>query len=188
MSKVSRQKPAQAGPASGEHGEAVRAHAGDETCGPRYGALGIGSAASGSLLAAALTRENMQQALKRVKANKGAAGVDGLDIAQTIEHLRTHWPQIRQRLLQGNYRPNPVRRVPRLSGPQLYEIRRDSPLSGNGIKCQDWLVEVNLKPLKGDPHAGWCGRGAVNGGCPLCRLADQFSELPTGDAVRAVSF
>ena len=53
----------------------------------------------------------MQQALKRVKANKGAAGVDGLDIAQTIEHLRTHWSQIRQQLLQGNYRPNPVRRV-----------------------------------------------------------------------------
>jgi retron-type reverse transcriptase len=43
-----------------------------------------------------------------VKANKGAAGVDGLDIAQTIEHLRTHWPQIRQQLLQGNYRPSPV--------------------------------------------------------------------------------
>jgi len=53
----------------------------------------------------------MQQALKRVKANKGAAGVDGLDIAQTIEHLRIHWSQIRQQLLQGNYRPSPVRRV-----------------------------------------------------------------------------
>jgi RNA-directed DNA polymerase len=65
----------------------------------------------GSLLRAALTRENMQQVLKRVKANKGAAGVDGLDVAQTIEHLRTHWPQIRQQLLQGNYRPSPVRRV-----------------------------------------------------------------------------
>ena len=111
MSKVLRQKPAQAGPASGEHGEAVRAHAGDEACGPRYGTLGIGSELPGSLLWAALTRENMQQALKRVKANKGAAGVDGLDIAQTIEHLRTHWPQIRQQLLQGNYRPSPVRRV-----------------------------------------------------------------------------
>jgi RNA-directed DNA polymerase len=65
----------------------------------------------GSLLRAALTKENMQQALKRVKANKGVAGVDGLDIAQTIEHLRTHWSQIRQQLLQGNYRPSPVRRV-----------------------------------------------------------------------------
>jgi hypothetical protein len=31
-----------------------------------------------------------------------------------------------------------------------WQIRRDSPLSGNGIKCQDWFVEVNLKPLKGE--------------------------------------
>ena len=111
MSKVMRQMPAQAGPVAVAHGEAVRAPTGDETRGPRHETLGIGSAVPGSLLRAALTRENMQQALKRVKANKGAAGVDGLDIAQTIEHLRTHWSQIRQQLLQGNYRPNPVRRV-----------------------------------------------------------------------------
>lgn len=111
MSKVSRQMSAQAGLVAVVRGEAVRAPTGDETCGPRHETLGIGLAMPGSLLRAVLTRENMQQALKRVKANKGAAGVDGLDIAQTIEHLRTHWPQIRQQLLQGNYRPSPVRRV-----------------------------------------------------------------------------
>jgi RNA-directed DNA polymerase len=111
MSKVMRQKPAQAGPVEVVRGEAAHAPTGDETCGPRHEALDIGSATPGSLLRAALTRENMQQALKRVKANKGAAGVDGLDITQTIEHLRTHWRQIRQQLLQGNYRPRPVRRV-----------------------------------------------------------------------------
>ena len=111
MSKVSRQMPAQVGPVAVVRGEAARAPAGDETCDPRHETLGIGSATPGSLLRAALTRENMQQALKRVKANKGAAGVDGLDIAQTIEHLRIHWSQIRQQLLQGNYRPSPVRRV-----------------------------------------------------------------------------
>jgi transposase len=32
----------------------------------------------------------------------------------------------------------------------INQIRRDSPLSGNGIKCQDWFLEVNLKPLKGE--------------------------------------
>ena len=60
---------------------------------------------------AALTRENLQRAFKRVKANKGAAGVDGLDIIQTARHLVTAWPMIREQLLSGTYRPSPVRRV-----------------------------------------------------------------------------
>ena len=115
MSKVMRQKSAQAGPVAQTGGESARASTGDETCGPRHDTKDTGSALSapmpGALLQAALTRENMNQALKRVKANKGAAGVDRLDITQTIEHLRTHWAQIRQQLLQGTYRPSPVRRV-----------------------------------------------------------------------------
>ena len=53
----------------------------------------------------------MLRAWKRVKANKGAAGVDGLDIAQTKEHLRHAWPTIKQQLMEGTYRPLPVRRV-----------------------------------------------------------------------------
>lgn len=62
-------------------------------------------------MAAMLTRQNLQLAWKRVKANKGAAGVDGLDIEQTAQTLRTRWPDIRQALLQGRYRPSPVRKV-----------------------------------------------------------------------------
>jgi RNA-directed DNA polymerase len=53
----------------------------------------------------------MQRAWKRVKANKGAAGVDGLDIAQTGQYLRHAWPTIKQQLTEGSYRPMPVRRV-----------------------------------------------------------------------------
>lgn len=53
----------------------------------------------------------MQRAWKRVKANKGAAGVDGLDINQTKEHLKRAWPTIHQQLMDGTYRPLPVRRV-----------------------------------------------------------------------------
>ncbi len=53
----------------------------------------------------------MQRAWKRVKANKGAAGVDGLDIARTGQHLKHAWPTIKQQLMEGTYRPMPVRRV-----------------------------------------------------------------------------
>jgi len=107
MQKVRRQMPAQAGREGGAHGEAVREPASDEASCPRHETENIGP----SLLTAALARENLQRALKRVKANKGAAGVDGLDIEQTIRHLVTAWPAIREQLLAGTYRPSPVRRV-----------------------------------------------------------------------------
>ena len=88
-------------------GEAARDSVSEETGGPRHGNEDTGS----TLLHAALTRENLQVALKRVRANKGAAGVDGLDIDQTARYLVTTWPAIRAELLAGTYRPSPVRRV-----------------------------------------------------------------------------
>ena len=58
--------------------------------------------------------------MKRVKANKGVAGVDGLDIEQTAHVLQTSWPRIRQQLTAGKYRPSLVRRVmvPKADGSQ----------------------------------------------------------------------
>ena len=56
-------------------------------------------------------RENCKQALKRVKANKGSAGVDGMTVQQLPEFLKQHWPAIREQLLRGTYKPQPVRRV-----------------------------------------------------------------------------
>jgi RNA-directed DNA polymerase len=107
MWRAPHQMPAQAGRLEEQHGEAVRASGSDEARRPRHEPRSTGSA----LLLAALTRENLQRALKRVRANKGAAGVDGLDIDQTAAHLRTAWPVIREQLLLGTYRPSPVRRV-----------------------------------------------------------------------------
>ncbi|XHO06733.1 hypothetical protein ACEQUB_03659 [Ralstonia syzygii] len=46
-----------------------------------------------------------------MRANKGAPGVDGLDIDQTARHLVAAWSAIREQLLSGTYRPSPVRRV-----------------------------------------------------------------------------
>ena len=46
-----------------------------------------------------------------MRANKGSAGVDGRTVLSAREHLKTEWPDIRASLLDGSYRPEPVRRV-----------------------------------------------------------------------------
>jgi len=56
-------------------------------------------------------RENCKQALARVKANKGSAGVDGMTVQQLPEYLEQHWSAIREQLLSGTYVPQPVKRV-----------------------------------------------------------------------------
>jgi len=56
-------------------------------------------------------RENMEEALRRVKANKGSAGIDGMTVGDIADYLKQHWPAVRERLLNGTYEPNPVRRV-----------------------------------------------------------------------------
>src|SRR5271169_6171907 len=56
-------------------------------------------------------RENLKQALRQVKGNKGSAGVDGITINQLTDYLKQHWPGIREQLLSGTYEPKPVRRV-----------------------------------------------------------------------------
>jgi RNA-directed DNA polymerase len=76
---------------------------------PRRGltqpALGV------DLLERMLEPANLRQAWKRVKANKGAPGVDGMTREDFPAYARKHWPRIRQSLLDGTYQPQPVRRV-----------------------------------------------------------------------------
>lgn len=56
-------------------------------------------------------RENLWKALRRVQANKGSPGVDGMTVRELPDYLKTHWPVIRAQLLGGTYRPQPVKRV-----------------------------------------------------------------------------
>lgn len=108
MSKAPHQMPARAGRVAERDGEAVpQVSSDDKAWLPRHVKVNTGQ----DLLMQALARENMQRAWKRVKANKGAAGVDGLDIAQTGIHLKEAWPTIRSQLMAGTYRPKSVRRV-----------------------------------------------------------------------------
>jgi len=64
-----------------------------------------------ALLAQVLERANLQRALKQVRQNKGAPGIDGMSVDELPDYLRHHWPGIRAQLEAGRYRPQPVRRV-----------------------------------------------------------------------------
>jgi len=102
------QKPGQPGRAERASGEAASQAARDEARPARHAQTDSGA---GDLLGQALARGNMARAWKRVKANRGSAGVDGRTVQETGEDLKFAWPDIRRQLLDGSYRPRPVRRV-----------------------------------------------------------------------------
>src|SRR3989442_6919377 len=56
-------------------------------------------------------RENLKRALRRVKSNKGSPGVDGMKVEELPGYLKQHWPEIREQLLSGSYKPQAVKRV-----------------------------------------------------------------------------
>ena len=64
-----------------------------------------------ALLAQVLDRANLQRALKQVRRNKGAPGIDGMTVDELPEYLKHHWLDIRAQLETGCYRPQPVKRV-----------------------------------------------------------------------------
>jgi RNA-directed DNA polymerase len=55
--------------------------------------------------------ENLKRALQRVKSNKGSPGIDGMTVEKLPGYLEEHWPAVRERLLEGTYQPQPVKRV-----------------------------------------------------------------------------
>jgi len=108
LEEARHQKPERSGRTGGRRGEAESETGRDEAASARRNREGSGQ---DDLLVQALARENLVRAWKRVKANRGSAGVDGLSIDETVEYLKTQWPQIRAELLAERYRPQPVRRV-----------------------------------------------------------------------------
>ena len=94
-------------PLTGEAREVDRA--GTESSGATSGLES--PASTDRLMEEVCERGNLKEALQRVKANKGSAGVDGMTIGAITDYLKQHWPAIRERLLNGTYEPKPVRRV-----------------------------------------------------------------------------
>src|SRR5215831_16144427 len=68
-------------------------------------------ASTNRLMEEVCERENLKAALQQVKANQGSPGVVGMTVVGLKDHLRQHWPAIREQLLNGTYKPKPVRRV-----------------------------------------------------------------------------
>jgi len=63
------------------------------------------------LLEKILDRDNMNKAFKKVKSNKGAGGIDGMEVDELLRYLKGNGQQLTQAIKDGKYRPNPVRRV-----------------------------------------------------------------------------
>ena len=100
------EKPEAPGGSSGRNSRvkpmgASNATAGEEATGP----------GTTKLMEAVVERGNMLTALHRVEGNKGAAGVDGMTVADLRAYLKEQWLVIRESLLSGSYEPKPVRRV-----------------------------------------------------------------------------
>ena len=90
---------------------AARGVAGEETESPVATSGTESPARTDQLMEEVCERENLKEALRQVKANKGSSGVDGMTVVALTDYLRQHWPAIREQLLNGTYEPKPVRRV-----------------------------------------------------------------------------
>ena len=90
-----------------------------------------------------LDPENLKEALKRVKANQGSAGVDRMTVDELTDYLREQWPAIREQLLNGTYKPQPVLRVeiPKPAG----GVRK----LGIPVVVDRWIQQAVMQVLQG---------------------------------------
>lgn len=105
-----------------------------------YGTLVEKESSCGDLFDEVLSSENLSAAWKRVRANKGAAGVDGVEVSDFPEFYRKHWDTILRKLKDGTYRPSPVRRV--------YIPKPDKSQRALGIPCVlDRLIQQAIAQI-----------------------------------------
>jgi RNA-directed DNA polymerase len=79
---------------------------------------GTGRSGTGHLMEEVVEGDNLRQALKRVKANKGSPGIDGMTVEELPAYLKANWERLRAQLLDGSYQPQPVRQqeIPKAGG------------------------------------------------------------------------
>src|SRR2546428_11038443 len=89
-------------------------------------------ASTNRLMEEVCERENLKEALRQGKGNKGSAGGDGITVNQLTDHLKQHWPAIREQLLSGTYEPKPVRR-----GGKPQPARRGRKAGNPPVPCRN---------------------------------------------------
>lgn len=99
----------------GDRGEAPKRQRSEEA---PTAAHGTGSSRGSDLMERVVHRANLQNALKRVRSNKGSPGIDGMTVDELSVHLHEHWQAIREQLIAGTYQPQRVRRqlIPKSGG------------------------------------------------------------------------
>ena len=117
------------------------------------------------LLEEILSRENMMQAYKRVVANKGAGGVDGITTEEVKDYLIEHWEEIREQIRNRKYKPQPVRRVeiPKPNGgvrnlgiPSVVDRIIEQAIAQKLTPIVEPLFsEYNLNTSMTDTHTSW---------------------------------
>ena len=119
-----------------------------------------------------LSAENLGRALRRVRANGAAPGVDGMTTEELVPWLREHWASVRQALDAGTYRPSPVRRVV-------------IPKPGGGERllgvptCLDRLIQQAIAQVLTPPTRSYKRPdSAVQTTCPMFRPAMSSSRRP----------
>ena len=113
-----RQKTAQAELPIQPRGEAPKAERSGESSTAAQGDERSGTGHLTELMEKVVEQSNASAAWKRVKANKGSPGSDGMTLDQAAPYLKEHWPDLREQLLAGTYQPRPVRRqmIPKSGG------------------------------------------------------------------------
>jgi RNA-directed DNA polymerase len=115
------------------------------------------------MMEAVVERENMFAALRRVKSNKGSAGVDGMSVDALGGYLREHWPRIKVELLNGCYQPSPVRRVeiPKPGGKGIRQLGIPTVLDRLIQQALHQVLQPVFDPLFSDSSYGFrSGRSA----------------------------
>ena len=118
------------------------------------------------LLDKILHKDNMNEAYKKVCANKGAGGVDGVSTEELGEYIKANWPTIKEQILRREYKPQPVRRV-EIPKPNGRKRKLGIPTAMDRV-IQQAIVQV-IGPIC-DPHFSEFSYGDsfARGAPPIC--------------------